>query len=81
MLEFSPRGLLLGHAASGSAGFRPVLTGSAAAARGLQSAGSVAEARRLSCPVECEIIPDRGLKPCRCVDRQILNHWAIREAR
>ena len=40
------------------------LTGSVVVARGLQSAGSVVVAHRLSCSTACGIFPDQGLNPC-----------------
>ena len=40
------------------------LTGSVVVARGLQSAGSVVVAHRLSCSVACGIFPDQGSNPC-----------------
>ena len=51
-------------------------TGSVVVARGLQSAGSVVVAYRLSCSAACGIFPGQGLNRVPCVGRQILNHCA-----
>ena len=47
-----------------------VHAGSAVAAPGLQSTGSLVVAHRLSCSIECEIFPTQGLNPC-------LLHWQV----
>ena len=48
----------------------------------LWHAGSVVVAHRLGCPTACGIlVPWSGIKPTvPCIGRQILNHWATREA-
>ena len=64
--------LLLQSTGSMRAGFRSCGTwaqqlwhvGSAVAARGLQSTGSVAVAHGLSCSAACGIFPDQGSNPC-----------------
>ena len=53
--------------------------GSVVVACGLQSAGSVVVAHRLSCPAACGIFSDQGLNPCPLHDRRILNHYTTRE--
>ena len=63
------RGLLLGAQASHWGGFSCEAWGlgaraSVVAARGLQSAGSVAVVHRLSCSTACGIFPDQGSNLC-----------------
>ena len=52
---------------------------SAAVACGLESAGSVAAVRRLSCPTVYGISQTRDQTSVPCIGRRILNHWAVRE--
>ena len=44
------------------------------------SVGSVAVAQGLSCFVACGTFPDRNQTQVSCIGRQILYHWASREA-
>ena len=55
----------------------PDVQASVVVARGLQSAGSVVVAHRLSCSAACGIFPDQGLNPCPLywqADSQPLHH-------
>ena len=45
------------------------LVGSAVAALGLQSTGSVVVVHQLSCSVACGTIPDQGFEPVSCIGR------------
>ena len=40
---------------------------------------SLVAACRLSCPLACGIFLEKGLNSFHCIDREILNHWTIRE--
>ena len=41
--------------------------------------GLIAVAHKFCCPVECGIFPDKALKLCPYIGRQILNHWITSE--
>ena len=59
----------------------PGMQASAVVAHGLQSAGSVVVAHRLSCSMACGIFPDQGSNPCPLywqADSQPLHHQGSR---
>ena len=47
---------------------------------GSRRAGSVVVAHGPSCPAACGSFPDQGSNPFPCINRQILNHCATKEA-
>ena len=66
--------------ALGYTGFRMWHVGSIVAAPELQSTGLIFGVHRLSCSAACGIFWTGDRAHVSCTDRQILSHWATREA-